>query len=164
LIDLQHFQQITKTVFKQDGQDLSVAVEVSIGPADDTDFSDAEHELSRKSCPNGLGIDFPTEGLFWPSDSQWNNGMLEKWNIGYKKRSAAGGLISNPCRLIKIRFHSARPGIPWPRPITYKACSNNVFNNCNIGNNSCESGARAGHHSIIPTFQQHGTNSETLAL
>jgi hypothetical protein len=76
LIDLQHFQQIAETVFKQDGQDLPVAIKVPIGPADDTDFSDTEHELSRKSCPNGLGIDFPIEGLFWPLDSQWQNAIL----------------------------------------------------------------------------------------
>ena len=38
--------------------------------------------------------------------------MVEKWNIGYDKRSAAGGLISDRSPLSKIRSHSAKPSIP----------------------------------------------------
>jgi hypothetical protein len=40
LLNLQHFQQIAKAVSKQYGQNLSIAVEVSIGPPEDTYFSD----------------------------------------------------------------------------------------------------------------------------
>jgi hypothetical protein len=34
-------------------------------------------------CP---GFDFSPEGWWLPSANQWNNGMVEKWNIGYDKR------------------------------------------------------------------------------
>ena len=47
LVDLQHIQQIPEAVLKQDGQDLPVAVKMPIGTADNSNFSDTEHESNR---------------------------------------------------------------------------------------------------------------------
>jgi len=38
--------------------------------------------------------------------------MVEIWSIGYEKRTAEGGLISDEAHLYKKRNHSAKPGIP----------------------------------------------------
>jgi hypothetical protein len=40
----------------------------------------------KESWPRGPGFDFIPEGWCLPLNNQWNNGMVEKWNIGYKKR------------------------------------------------------------------------------
>jgi hypothetical protein len=37
----------------------------------------------------GPGSDLIPEGWCLPKDTQWNNGMVEKWNIGYEKRMMA---------------------------------------------------------------------------
>ncbi|MBT8364223.1 MAG: hypothetical protein KJP23_05910, partial [Deltaproteobacteria bacterium] len=47
-----------------------------------------------------------------PSANQWNNGMVEKWNIGDEKRMMSYILISDRCHVDKIRSHSAKPNIP----------------------------------------------------
>jgi hypothetical protein len=49
LIDLQHFQQISKTVFNQYGQNLAVAIEMSIGSTNDTYFSYAKHGFKSRN-------------------------------------------------------------------------------------------------------------------
>jgi hypothetical protein len=46
-----------------------------------------EHRESiKESWPRGPGFDFTPEVWRLPLDNQWNNGMVEKWNIGYEKR------------------------------------------------------------------------------
>jgi hypothetical protein len=40
---------------------------------------------SKESGPRGPGFDFTPEGCCLLSDKQWNNGMMEKWNIGVVK-------------------------------------------------------------------------------
>ena len=62
----------------------------------------------KESWPRRTVFDFTPERWCLPLGSQWNNGMVEKWNIGYEKRSAAGGLISDHRHLYKKRSHSAR--------------------------------------------------------
>jgi len=43
--------------------------------------------MYNQSRPGGPGADFtPKGGWSWPLNIQWNNGMVEKWNIGYEKR------------------------------------------------------------------------------
>jgi hypothetical protein len=42
-------------------------------------------ETGKESWLRGPGFDFTPEGRCLPLDSQWNNGMVEKWNIGYEK-------------------------------------------------------------------------------
>jgi hypothetical protein len=46
-------------------------------------------DKSRESWPKGPSFDFTPEGRCLPLYSQWNNGMVEKWNIGYEKRMMA---------------------------------------------------------------------------
>ena len=41
---------------------------------------------SKESEPRGPGIDFTPEGWLLQSHNPWNNGMVEKWNIGNHKR------------------------------------------------------------------------------
>jgi hypothetical protein len=45
---------------------------------------------SKESWPRGSGFDIIPEGWCLPLDNQWNNGMVEKWNIGYEKRMMSG--------------------------------------------------------------------------
>ncbi len=72
---------------------------------------------SKESGPRGPGFDFTPEGWSLLLDFQWNDGMVEYWNIGYKKRSAAGGLISDlrgvskkDFILLNPLFHPSRGG------------------------------------------------------
>jgi hypothetical protein len=37
-------------------------------------------------CGGGPGFDFTPERWCLLLDDQWNNGMLEKWNIGFDRR------------------------------------------------------------------------------
>jgi len=36
----------------------------------------------KEYCAKGLGFDSSPNGWPLPEDSTWNNGMMEKWNIG----------------------------------------------------------------------------------
>jgi hypothetical protein len=49
-----------------------------------------------------------------PSQSLWNNGMVEQWNFEYSVAKADYGpiLFSEPCHSDKNRYHSAKPIIP----------------------------------------------------
>ena len=69
-------------------------------------------QISKASWPRGPGFDFTPEGWCLSLDTQWNNGMVEKWNNGYEKWSAAGGLISDRDHSCKNRSQSAKPSIP----------------------------------------------------
>ena len=44
-------------------------------------------KISKESEPIGPGIDFTPEGWRLPFDAQWNDGIVEKWNSGYKNRN-----------------------------------------------------------------------------
>jgi hypothetical protein len=41
---------------------------------------------SKESEPRGPGFGFTPEGWSLPLGIQWNDGMVEKWNIGDQKR------------------------------------------------------------------------------
>jgi len=45
-----------------------------------------------------------------PSQSLWNNGMVEQWNFEYSVAKADYGpiLFSEPCHSDKNRYHSAK--------------------------------------------------------
>ena len=51
LIDLEQFDDIIETVFKKHPQDLPVAIQVSIGATDHTDFAYADHATRIKRFP-----------------------------------------------------------------------------------------------------------------
>jgi hypothetical protein len=39
-------------------------------------------ETGKESWPREPDFDFTPKGWFCLSDNTWNNGMMEKWNIG----------------------------------------------------------------------------------
>lgn len=45
---------------------------------------------SKESGPRRPGFDFIPEGWRLPLDAEWNDGMVEEWNIGYEKPMMPG--------------------------------------------------------------------------
>ena len=43
LVDVQALDEVSESVFDEDAQDLTVPVEVAVGPPEDPDFSDTQH-------------------------------------------------------------------------------------------------------------------------
>jgi hypothetical protein len=51
-----------------------------------------------------IGYDLTSHGWRLPLNSRWNNGMPEKWNIGYKKADDVLISISEECRRYIKRY------------------------------------------------------------
>ena len=77
----------------------------------------------------------------FPTGSQWNIGMMEKWNIGYEKRSVEGELISDEDHLTKNDLtppnpafqHSKNPTLRHqitPEPINYDLAPRTWISRC----------------------------------